>query len=157
MGFKYLAYKKLLEVEEQTSQREMTAFTEDLKTETYEDGTHLKVKTLITKGTPVEEIAEVAKTEGVALVVMGTLGASGIEEVFLGSNTASVIQDVRCPVLAIPEKATFSGFQSMVYASVQDAEDEHVLSLLLGLSALFGGSIEYLHISKDVVKFIDEI
>jgi len=155
-GGNYLAYKKLLEVEEQTSQREMTAFVEHLKGETYEDGTHLNVKTLITKGTPVEEISEVAKTEGVALVVMGTLGASGIEEVFLGSNTASVIQEVRCPVMAVPEKATFSGFQSMVYASVQDAEDEHVLALLSDLSELFGGNVEYLHISKDVVKFMDE-
>jgi len=42
------------------------------------------------------------------LIIMGTTGASGWKEIFLGSNTARVIQDSSVPVLAVPEKAKLS-------------------------------------------------
>lgn len=46
---------------------------------------------------------QVVRKRGVDLIVMGTKGATGLKETFIGSNTASVIQGVNCPVLAIPE------------------------------------------------------
>lgn len=42
-----------------------------------------------------------------SLVVMGTQGASGLQEAFFGSNTAAVIKSRRFPVLAVPSKAAY--------------------------------------------------
>ncbi len=47
---------------------------------------------------------------------MGTHGSSGITEIILGSNTASVIEKSTVPVLAIPHKAVYNGINNLVYA-----------------------------------------
>lgn len=79
------------------------------------------------------------------LVVMGTLGATGITKTFLGSNTNSVIEVSHVPVLAVPEKADFKGFRNVVYASdLRNLEDE--LSILVRYIEKFGSTIHLLHI-----------
>ena len=45
-----------------------------------------------------DEIAD----EGVDLCVVGTTGCSGLEEVFIGSNTERIVRQVPCPVISIP-------------------------------------------------------
>lgn len=48
-------------------------------------------------------VKNVAETDGVDLVVMGTKGTSGLNEFLLGSNTEKVIRTAPCPILAVPE------------------------------------------------------
>lgn len=45
-----------------------------------------------------EEIDE----QGADILVMGTSGCSGLEEVFIGSNTERVVRNVSCPVISLP-------------------------------------------------------
>lgn len=52
--------------------------------------------------TPTDEIKEVCETKDIDMVVMGTQGASGAKELFLGSNTVHVIRKSKHPVLAVP-------------------------------------------------------
>jgi nucleotide-binding universal stress UspA family protein len=49
------------------------------------------------------------------LVVMGAHGASGYRELFIGSNAYFVVKFCTCPVLIIPEGASWPGFQKIVY------------------------------------------
>ena len=49
-------------------------------------------------------------------IVMGTKGASGWSEKFLGSNTAVVIRTAKCPVLAIPLNITLKIPKKIVFA-----------------------------------------
>lgn len=50
----------------------------------------------------VDEINEVVEKEKIDLIVMGTQGATGAKEIFLGTHTMHVIKKAKCPVLAIP-------------------------------------------------------
>ena len=50
-------------------------------------------------------------------LVMGTKGASGIKEVFMGSNTVSVIKNVNCPVICIPENVTYKVPKKIAFAA----------------------------------------
>lgn len=50
-------------------------------------------------------IRRIAEEDGIDLVVMGTKGATGAVEFFLGSNTEKVIRTAPCAVLAVPESA----------------------------------------------------
>lgn len=50
------------------------------------------------------DINEVAKEYGADLIVMGSHGAAGIKEVFIGSNTEKVVRTADIPVLVIKEK-----------------------------------------------------
>lgn len=56
-----------------------------------------------------DEIKATIEDYRIDLVVMGTKGASGIEEVFMGSNTVRIIKSVKkCPILAVPRHFEFS-------------------------------------------------
>lgn len=58
-----------------------------------------------------------AKRNQIGMIVMGTKGASGLTKYVLGSNTVSVMDASRVPVLAVPAKAQFKNFKNIVYAA----------------------------------------
>jgi len=60
-------------------------------------------------------IIKFSRAEGCDLVVMGTHGASGYREGFIGSNTYDVIRFSRCPVLTIPPKRKFNLFEKVLF------------------------------------------
>ncbi len=60
------------------------------------------VITRIFTGTIKDAVVETAAAVNADLVVMGTLGASGLKEKLFGSKTASIIGSVSIPVMAIP-------------------------------------------------------
>lgn len=53
-----------------------------------------------------EEIREQVKEKGIDLVIMGTKGATGADEILFGTHTVHAIKRALCPILAIP-----SGFK----------------------------------------------
>lgn len=54
-----------------------------------------------------DAITAVVKKHDINLIVMGTKGATGAKEIFLGTNTMFVIKKATCPVIAVPENFTF--------------------------------------------------
>lgn len=50
------------------------------------------------------------------LIVMGTKGATGAKQVFMGSNAVRVIKKIRnCPILAVPRKFNFQFLKKIVF------------------------------------------
>jgi nucleotide-binding universal stress UspA family protein len=92
----------LTDVLKDAAQKSMDAFMKQ-HSEDYPD---LEIESKCVFGAVSETIAEQAK--GFDLVVMGTNGSSGLEEVFIGSHTANLIQRISSstPVLAIPANFT---------------------------------------------------
>ncbi len=80
----------------------------------------------ILKGIPVYEavifketfkgILEVGKKNDCDLIVMGSHGASGFQEVFIGSNTEKVVRNSEIPVLVIKEKTDILNVKDLVFA-----------------------------------------
>tara|TARA_A100000171_G_C2140425_1_gene155141 strand:- start:12921 stop:13757 length:837 start_codon:yes stop_codon:yes gene_type:complete len=62
----------------------------------------------VVKGRFIERIREYVITNTIDLIIMGTKGASGIKEMTVGSSAGAVITKVKCPVLVIPEEATYT-------------------------------------------------
>ncbi|TXD48662.1 universal stress protein [Polaribacter sp. IC073] len=52
------------------------------------------------------EMTEVIKNHDIDLVIMGTKGATGAKEIFIGTNTMHAIKKLECPIIAVP-----SGFK----------------------------------------------
>ncbi len=61
----------------------------------------LPVETFVLSGHPSHVIVQFAKDNGIDLIVTGTLGKSGIEELLLGSVAGHVIRHAPCPVLVV--------------------------------------------------------
>ena len=83
------------------------------------------------------------------LVVMGTKGASGIKEVLIGSNTATVIEKAKCPVIAVPEGAKFDGIKKITYATDYHESDIDALKNLVEIAKPFNAQISTLHASDE--------
>jgi nucleotide-binding universal stress UspA family protein len=78
------------------------------------------------------------------LLVMGTCGASGFKEFFIGSNTASIMEDASCPVLSVPEKFIIREVKTIALATeLQDTANE--LKKVVPFAKLFGAAIEVFH------------
>lgn len=61
-------------------------------------------KTLSIADSLVNAIGKTVYNNGIDYVVMGTKGASGVREVFMGSNTYKIIKDIDfCPIIAVPD------------------------------------------------------
>lgn len=78
------------------------------------------LSTRIMKGEAVATIVGLAEAHGYDLIIMGTQGASGLEEIFSGSTTNGVMNKTRIPVLAIPSDAQFSDLSKIVLALDQE-------------------------------------
>lgn len=94
-----------------------------------------------------EQLLEKRDTD---IIVMGTQGASGAKEVFLGSNTVRVIRQVRnCPVLAVPEDYNFQTLKKVLFPSdFTRPFSEHELQQLLKLLTVWNARLMILHITS---------
>lgn len=79
-------------------------------------------------GHPFEKVNELIADEKVDWIVMGSDGASGIKEIFVGSLTERVIRHASCPVIAVKGKASLKKMKSIVFASTL-FEDEDWMAL----------------------------
>lgn len=69
-----------------------------------------------------EGILAISKENNIDLVVMGSHGASGFKEMFIGSNTEKVVRSSEVPVLVIKNETDHFETKNMIFAS--DFTDE---------------------------------
>jgi nucleotide-binding universal stress UspA family protein len=60
-----------------------------------------RVKTIVKLGKPFIEIVQVARDENIDLIVMGTHGHTGVEQILFGSTAEKVVRKSPCPVLTV--------------------------------------------------------
>lgn len=93
---------------------------EDLMDEPCLDG--LKVSEIIQFELAFDGIMNISKKNDVDLIVMGSHGASGFKEMFIGSNAEKVVRNSDIPVLIIKKEAGDFQVNKFVFAS--DFSDE---------------------------------
>jgi len=100
----------------------------------------------------VDEIVELIARYSIDLVLVGTKGASGLEEVFMGSNTVKIIKTVKdCPVLAIPQNYEFIKPSEISFAT--DFNRFYTLSELkpvIDLAVSFGSVVRIVHVQHEI-------
>lgn len=75
----------------------------------------IKIKVLNDQGNISDTIIKCASIQKPDLIVMGTHGASGFRDGFMGSNTYRVIKNANCPVLSVPNKRKYLGFKKVLF------------------------------------------
>ena len=122
----------------------MLALQEDLKLRYPE----IKTNTCYLHGNLYEEVSKVTASFPYDAVVMGTKGASGLEAIFIGSNTYDVIANAKTPVLAIPrETENFKKERVALLCNFKVAE----IDALQQAVTLIGSNFELvlIHVNKD--------
>ncbi|VVV01385.1 universal stress protein [Mesonia sp.] len=117
-----------------------------------------------------QEIEERAKNKEIDLIVMGTNGASGGEEILFGTHTVHAIQIAKCPLLAIPSNYKYKELEHILFATKYEIDfAQYQMSLIKNLAekrnakihvmhANFGNRLtdEQLQSKKDLDSFFDE-
>ena len=69
--------------------------------------------TILREGLPEEEIVSYSKKHRLSLIIMGTRGKNQKDVDLIGSVTAEVIERIKVPIFAIPEKTPFKNFSEI--------------------------------------------
>lgn len=107
-------------------------------------------KTVSEFNTLTDEVDKVCKKEGVHMIIMGTKGASGVKEVFMGSNAVHVIRKSKVPVLAIPEDHEFKPLNSILFPTdYLNQYDQGQMAPLMEIINRFDAKLHIVHVEED--------
>ena len=107
------------------------------------------LETICVPGILPEQLNDITRRQAADLVVMGTHGAQHFIEKLIGSNTASFIKRAVCPVLVVPENATYQGFKTIAYASDFETDEEVYLQQLLAFAQPFSPALYVINIISE--------
>jgi len=103
----------------------------------------------------INSIQKYIKEEDIDLVILGTKGATGAKEIFMGSNTGDVIMKTDCNVLAVPENASFSIPNEITFPTdFKIPYKEEELAQLLEISKMYQSNIRVLLFNNK--EYLDE-
>ncbi len=101
----------------------------------------------IAEGDTGASIISAAKDWEADLIVMGTQGASGLKEIFLGSNANEVIKTSSVPVLVVPAEIAFQPVEKIVLSlDAREIGSEAILNVLREMAKAFGAKIMIYHL-----------
>ncbi len=112
---------------------------------------HIRIDSIQSMGLLVDVVKEICENQQIDLVVMGTKGASGIEEYILGTNTALVVEGVQCPVLVVPSKNVVGDFKKILYATDFLFEDIENIKQVSTLAKVFNATLQVVHITQNTI------
>ena len=95
----------------------------------------------------IEEIKDQVKEKNIDLVVMGTQGATGAQEVLMGTNTVQAIKKVKCPILAIPSEYEYTKPDNILFPTDYELDySSHQFQLLKDIIKNYDSRLNILHV-----------
>lgn len=143
--YPYAIYDPLLMVPMFTDEQEKNVFialNEYAKKIRKENG--VQVVTFISTGRVETEIAALVKDKNIDMIVMGTHGAKGFEEFFLGSNAHRTVTVSKCPVITVQTHAKKIGFTNIVVPIDNTLHSRQKVDLVIELASRYGSHVHIL-------------
>ncbi len=107
----------------------------------------IKVHDIVEFHQAFDGIMEVSKEHNCDIIVMGSNGASGLKEVFIGSNTEKVVRNSIIPVLVIKNEHEKFDINSFVFATDCDLENKHTLNKAIQFANKINAHIHLVYIN----------
>lgn len=118
---------------------------EDLMDADYLEG--IPVSEIIQFELAFDGILNISKKNDVDLIVMGSHGASGFKEMFIGSNAEKVVRNSEIPVLIIKEENNNFEVNDFVFASDFSDEIKKPFEKVLAVAEKFGAKLHVVTIN----------
>jgi nucleotide-binding universal stress UspA family protein len=112
---------------------------------TYLEG--VKISKMIQFEMAFDGIVKNAKAHDIDLIVMGSHGASGFQEMFIGSNTEKVVRNSDIPVLVIKRDEDPFSAQKFVFASDFSGEAKKPFQKAMAFAQGFGAHLHLVNIN----------
>lgn len=105
------------------------------------------IYTKIQLGNPFNTIIDQIVEERVDLLIVGTEGAEGLNEFFVGSNAEKIVRKATCPVITTMNKCEIDPIEKIVFASDFLKTDAGFISRLKELQATFDAQLNIVKIN----------
>lgn len=97
-----------------------------------------------------DAIKEVVKKNGIDIIAMATKGASGAKEIFIGTNTGDVINNVKIPLIVVPENVVYKHPKEIAFPTDHNIFYERAaLKALIKIADLHQSNIRVLHVKMN--------
>ena len=94
------------------------------------------------------EAKRMIQNENIDMVIMGTQGVTSAKDIFLGSNTVQLFNELDVPVLAVPEKYQLDGLSQVLFPTDYKIDYRGpFLDTLLRLLDIWGAKLNVLHVT----------
>ncbi len=104
-------------------------------------------KLLSAFNTLTDEVTAVCSDKRIDLIVMGTQGATGAKEIFLGTNTVHVIRKAKVPVLVVPVGYQFQKIKNVLFPTdYRSPYRKEEIQFLIDMVAKLQANCTVLHI-----------
>jgi len=94
-----------------------------------------------------EGIMEVSEDYDCDIIIMGSHGASGFKEMFIGSNTEKVVRSSHIPVLVIKNEHGNFEVENFIFATDADGSNKHTLEKAYNFAQLIEAKFHLLFIN----------
>lgn len=94
-----------------------------------------------------EGIMEIGKAKNCDLIVMGSHGVSGFQEMFIGSNTEKVVRHSEIPVLVIKDEITEFQIDNFIFATDANSENKHTLKKAVKFAETINARLHLLYVN----------
>lgn len=106
-----------------------------------------RIKFSVEQGSTFTIIRDHVRSKKNDLVVMGTQGASGLKEFFIGSNTEKVVRFSKAPVLVVRKAIPISSIKNIVYPTSLERGQSEFIKKLKGIQKFFNAKLHVLYIN----------
>jgi nucleotide-binding universal stress UspA family protein len=113
----------------------------------------IELETIDYNGDLTSSVKFCSANNDIDLVIMGTTGATGLKETFVGSNTATLIQEINIPLIAIPFGAKLDKkLKIAVSTDLKNLKNIGVFGTVKDLAKVFNGEFHLINVSEDLSK-----
>lgn len=107
----------------------------------------IKIKTTVEFGNPSLATIKLIEDKKADLVVMGTKGATGLKEIFVGSNTEKIVRGSRVPVISIPKASKVEAIKDIVFPNSLREENEALTLQVKALQNFFKATLHIVYVN----------
>ncbi len=103
-------------------------------------------------------LERLARHQKADLIIMGINGATRLAQIFMGSNTLSMVNRNICPVMIVPPDASFSSIKNIAFTTdLKDVDKTTPIKSILSFLEIFKPTLHILNVdSEHYVELTDE-
>jgi nucleotide-binding universal stress UspA family protein len=109
---------------------------------------HIKMSHRLMDGELINNIKIAIKEDKIDFVVMGTSGASGWKEIFVGTNTGEVLTSIDVPVLSVPLVAKYNKVETIGFTTRFREKDKVALRDVLKVAKKVKANVKCLYVKS---------
>lgn len=117
----------------------------------------LKINYKIEIGNPFSSIAENIASHEASLIFMGSSGASGLQEILVGSVADKTVRHATCPVIVVKGACEIKNIKDIVYATDLNEDHEQIIEDLKEMQSHFGAKLHVIKVFDSMWTTVPEV